>query len=80
MAMEKQVSVDKIEVVIHGIVQVRTATKVVEDGVVLSQSFHRHVVNPGDDYSKEDDRVKAICAAIHTPEVIAAYKALVPTV
>lgn len=80
MAMEKQVSVDKIEVVIHGIVQVRTATKVVEDGVVLSQSFHRHVVNPGDDYSKEDDRVKAICAAIHTPEVIAAYKALAPTV
>lgn len=79
MAMEKQVFVDKIEVVIHGIVQVRTATKVLEDGAVLSQSFHRHVVNPGDDYSKENDQVKAICAAIHTPEVITAYKALAPT-
>ena len=33
------------------------------------------VVLPGDDYSKEDARVQAICAVIHTPEVIAAYKA-----
>jgi hypothetical protein len=46
-----------------------------EDGKVLSQSFHRHVVVPGQDYSQEDPKVQALCAAIHTPEVIAAYQA-----
>ena len=55
--------------------QVRAAIRVLEDGRVLSQSFHRHVVAPGDDYSEEDERVQAICAAVHTPEVIAAYQA-----
>lgn len=73
--MEKVSVVDRIEVLESGYVQVRTATRVVEDGVVLSQSSHRHVVAPGDDYSNEDARVKAICAATHTAEVIAAYQA-----
>lgn len=77
MALEKQIVVDRIEVVGLGSVQVRTATKIVEDGVVISQSFHRHVVAPGDDYSGEDARVQAICAATHTAEVIAAYKAAI---
>jgi len=56
-------------------VQVRTCTRVMEDGKQISGTFHRHVVAPGDDYSAEDARVKAICAAVHTDEVIAAYKA-----
>ena len=49
--------------------------KSMEDGQQISGSFHRHVVAPGDDYSSEDPRVQAICAATHTPEVIAAYQA-----
>lgn len=73
--LEKQITVDLIEVVENGIVQVRVATKIVEDGKQISSTFHRHVVAPGDDYSGESDRVKAICAATHTPEVIAAYQA-----
>jgi hypothetical protein len=73
--LEKQITVDLIEVVENGIVQVRVATKIVEDGKQISSNFHRHVVAPGDDYSGESDRVKAICAATHTPEVIAAYQA-----
>jgi len=75
MTLEKVTTVDKIEVIESGHVQVRTATRIVEDGAILSQSFHRHVVAPGDDYSQEDERVRAICAAVHTPEVIAAYQA-----
>ena len=75
MALEKQVVVDKIEVLENGCVQVRTATRIIEDGVQLSQSYHRHVVAPSDDYSGEDARVQAICAATHTAEVIAAYQA-----
>jgi hypothetical protein len=75
MALTKQVVVDKIEVLENGVVQVRTATRIVEDGEVISSSYHRHVVCPGDDYSSEDTRVQAICAATHTSEVIAAYQA-----
>ena len=75
MALEKLTVVDKIEVLESGHVQVRTATRIVEDGNVISQSYHRHVVAPGQDYSNEDARVQAICAATHTEEVIAAYQA-----
>ena len=75
MALEKKVVVDLIETVENGSVQVRTKTAILEDGKEISSKFHRHVVAPGADYSAEDDRVKAICAAVHTPEVIAAYQA-----
>jgi len=77
MALEKQTIVDKIEVTENGTVQVRTATRIIEDGVQLSQSYHRHVVVPGADYSGEDARVQAICAATHTAEVIVAYQAAI---
>jgi len=76
MALEKQVVVDKIEVVEVGVVQVRTATRIVENGNVISTSYHRHTIAPGQDYSNEDDRVKAICAATHTQEVITKYQEL----
>ena len=46
MALTKETVVDKIEVLEMGQVQVRTATRVKEDGAVLSSSFHRHVVEP----------------------------------
>ena len=67
--------VDLCEVVENGTVQVRTATRIMEDGKILSQSFHRHCVTPGQDYSQEDAKVQALCAAVHTPECIAAYQA-----
>jgi hypothetical protein len=76
MALEKQVVVDKIEVVEVGVVQVRTATRIVEDGKVISTSYHRHTIAPGQDYSAECDKVKAICAATHTAEVVSAYQAM----
>lgn len=73
--LEKITVTDKIEVLENGAVQVRTATRVVEDGSVLSTSYHRHVIQPGDDYSQEDARVAAICDVTHTPEVVAAFVA-----
>ena len=75
MTLTKSKTVDQIEVVGNGCVQVRTKTTIVENGVEIGSSFHRHVIIPGDDYSKEDARVQAICEATHTPEVIAAYRA-----
>jgi hypothetical protein len=75
MAITKELIVDRIEVVENGCVQVRTKTSIKEDGKEISSTFHRHVVAPGDDYSAEADRVKAICAATHTADVISAYQA-----
>jgi hypothetical protein len=73
--LEKIEIVDRIEVIENGCIQVRTKTAIMEDGKQISGTFHRHVVAPGDDYSDEDARVQAICAATHTPEVVAAYQA-----
>ena len=93
MALTKEIVVDKIEVLEKGQVQVRTATRVLEDGVELSSSFHRHVVDPqvrsgyekdvsagtwaATDVTGEDARVAAICTAAWTADVIAAYRAQV---
>ena len=73
--LEKVEIVDRIEVLENGCVQVRTKTAIMENGKQISGNFHRHVVAPGDDYSAEGARVQAICAATHTADVIAAYKA-----
>jgi hypothetical protein len=75
--LEKIQVVDLIEIIENGCVQVRTATKIMDDGVELNRSFHRHVVAPGDDYSQEDAKVQAICAAVQTADVIAAYQAAI---
>jgi hypothetical protein len=75
MALEKQITVDLIEVVENGTLQVRTKTAILEDGKAISSQFKRHVVVPGADVSAEDTKVQAIAASIHTPEVIAAYEA-----
>jgi len=75
MAIEKVISVDLIEVIENGCIQVRTKTAIKEDGVEISSKFHRHVVVPGADYSAEDAKVQAIAASIHTADVIAAYEA-----
>jgi len=75
MVLEKNVLVDHIEVLENGIVQVRTKTAILEDGEQISSAVNLHVVSPGDDYSAEDARVQAVCAAIHTAEVVAAYAA-----
>ena len=86
MALTKTTVVDKIEVLEKGQVQVRTATRVMEDGVELSSSFHRHVVEPstktgdtwGDtDISGEDARVQAVANATWTDSVKTAYQEMV---
>ena len=75
MSLTKEVLIDKIEIVENGTVQVRQVTKIMEDGNELSKSYHRWSIAPGQDYSGQPDNVKAICAAAHTPAVIAAYQA-----
>lgn len=72
--LSKETVVDKMEVLSNGSVQVREAVRVLEDGKLVSQQFHRYVVSPGDDYSKRDAKVQAVCAKVQTAEVIAAYQ------
>lgn len=74
MSLQKIVVVDLIEVILNGCVQVRTKTAILENNKEISSSFHRHVVEPGQDYSNEDVRVQAICNAIHTPECVELYQ------
>jgi len=67
MSLTKETVADKIEVVATedgSVVQVRTATRIVEDGEVISSSYHRHVINSGDDYSSEPTNVQAVCSAV----------------
>ena len=63
MALTKETIVDKIEVLEMGQVQVRTATRVKEDGAVLSSSFHRHIVVPstkaGAEFDADGNETKA---------------------
>jgi len=76
MALTKTIVVDKIEVLEMGQIQVRTATVVAEDGTELSRNFHRHVLEPGDDTTGQDDRVAAVAAAAWTPDVVATWDAI----
>ena len=76
MALTERTEEDKIEIVgAFKHVQVRTATIIEKDGVEISRSFHRHVVQPGDDTTNESAEVQAICAVVHTADIIAAYQA-----
>lgn len=72
MSLTKEILADKIEVVTGQdeegntitSVQVRTATRILEDGEVISSSYHRHVIQSGDDYSSEPANVQAVCSAV----------------
>jgi hypothetical protein len=71
-------SLEKTETLRHdvsenGIVIVETTTTVTDDGAVVGSNNHRKPINPGDDYSAEADVTKAICAAVQTDAVVAAY-------
>ena len=88
MALSKVTVVDKIEVIEKGQIQVRTATRVLEDGVELSSSFHRHVVIPcsyngsawvDTDTSGMSARVQALATATWTDATVAAYKSAIGT-
>jgi len=75
MSLDKQIVIDKIEVVENGTVQVRQATIITENGNQISRTFYRWCITPGEDYSDQDAKVQDICKVTHTSEVIAAYQA-----
>jgi hypothetical protein len=74
MAVEQKTELASIEISNNGVIHVVTQESFVVDGVVKSSNQHRQGLAPGDDVSNQPDQVKAVCAAIWTPDVIAAYQ------
>ena len=76
MTIEKTKTIDKIEVVgDYKHIQVRERTDIVEDGKVLSSTYHRWVIAPNQDHSQESADVQAMCKQFHTQKVKDAYAA-----
>ena len=75
MSLTKTTTVDQITVTENGIVLYREATRIMEDGVQLSQTFHRSSLTPAQDLTGIPANVVAICNVAWTAEVIAAYQA-----
>jgi len=71
----KQTVIDQITVCENGIILYREATRIIEDGQVLTQTYHRTSLTPGQDLTGQPEKVVAIAQAAWTPEVIAAYQA-----
>ena len=75
MALTKETVVDQVTVTENGIVLYREATRIMEDGVQLSQTYHRASLTPGQDIADQPQKVQDICNVAWTPEVISAYEA-----
>ena len=75
MALTKETVVDQITVTENGIVLVRETTRIMEDGIQLSQTYHRTSFTPGQDLAGQPSNVVAVATAAWTPEIIAAYEA-----
>ena len=75
MSLTKTTNIDQITVTENGIVLYREATRIMEDGVQLSQTYHRSSLTPAQDLTGVPANVVAICNTVWTPAVIAAYQA-----
>ena len=76
MAITKQTVVDQITVTENGIILYREATKIIEDGVELTKTYHRSSLTPGQDLTGQPAQVAAIANTVWTPEVISEYQAM----
>jgi hypothetical protein len=74
MALTKVTVVDQITVTENGTILYREATRIMEDGVQLSQTYHRSSLAPASDLTSVPANVAAIANAAWTDEVVAAYQ------
>ena len=73
--LEKIISLDRIEVFKNNAVQIYFYVSIFENQQLISNLLNYKTIVPGEDYSAEDAKVQAVCAAVHTPEAVAAYQA-----
>ena len=77
MSLTKTTTVDQITVQENGSILYREATRIMEDGNQISQTYHRSSLTPAQDLTGVPANVVAICNTVWTAEVIAAYQAQV---
>ena len=75
MALTEKIEIDRKEIVQDWNIQIRQAKSIERDGVFVSKTFHRWVLNPDSDITNQEQKVKDICNAAWTPEVRSAYEA-----
>lgn len=75
MALSEETVVDQVTVEELGNINIRTVTRVLRDGEVIAESYHRRVLTPGEDVEGMDTRVVAIAGVTWTKDVIDAYRA-----
>jgi archaellum component FlaF (FlaF/FlaG flagellin family) len=74
MSLEKINKINAIEIFKNGVVNVKKTISILENNKVISENTSNYFINPGDDYSKESEKIKEICAIAHTNEVISLYE------
>ena len=74
MTLSKTETTDKIEVLHNGVIQVRVCTEVLNEGSLISKTYNRYSLQPGDSLVNENATVTAIAQAVWTPEVISTYQ------
>ena len=75
MPITEQTVISAITILEDGQLQIRRSRRIFDGATMLAEQYHRHVIAPGDDVTSEDARVKQVAGLLHTPAVIAAYKA-----
>ena len=75
MSITKTTTVDQITVCENGTILYREATRIMEDGKQLSQTYHRSSLTPGQDLTGVPANVVAHCNTAWTADVVAAYQA-----
>jgi DNA-binding transcriptional LysR family regulator len=75
MSLTESKIIDQITVTENGIVLYREASRIFKDGEQIAQTFHRLSLIPGQSLTDVPTNVAAICNAVWTPEVVAAYEA-----
>ena len=75
MSLQKTDKIDKIEIVgDFKAINIRVASIITENDIEISRSNIRRVLNCDTDISGEDAEVQAICNAVWTDEIKAAYE------
>ncbi len=75
MSIIKEKTIDRMEILENGVIQIREITRIIEDGVIISRTFHRYVLAPGVDISSEPQKIKDLAGFIWTQDVKDAYLA-----
>jgi len=73
MSITEKIEIDRIEIVQDWNIQVRRATTIEKDGVLVSKTFHRWVLTPDNDIMNQEQKVKDICNTTWTDDVKERY-------